>query len=186
MIGVLLVDDHAVFRSSVRLRLEQQDGIAPVGEAGTVEKAVARARVLKPDVVVIDLRPPAQERLPDDPRDLERVPGDSNPRLVVPDRPTPVRQAISAGAHGYVPKRATDTEVVDAIRRDAHRDGERREAHAAVVDDRQQQVILDLPLPQATTRPHCPHNTQERTTIDKRSNTGAVERLGRSISVVRV
>ena len=51
MIGVLLVDDHAVFRSSLRLRLEQEAGIAPVGEAGTAEQAIARARVLKPDVV---------------------------------------------------------------------------------------------------------------------------------------
>ena len=55
MIRVLLVDDHAVFRSSLRLRLEQEDGIEPVGEAGTAEQAIGRARVLKPDVVLIDL-----------------------------------------------------------------------------------------------------------------------------------
>ena len=51
MIRVLLVDDHAVFRSSLRLRLEQEEGITPVGEAGSAEQAIARARVLKPDVV---------------------------------------------------------------------------------------------------------------------------------------
>jgi DNA-binding NarL/FixJ family response regulator len=55
MISVLLVDDHTIFRSSLRVRLEQEDGIAPVGEAGTAEQAIVRARVLKPDVVLIDL-----------------------------------------------------------------------------------------------------------------------------------
>ena len=55
MIRVFLVDDHALFRSSLRLRLEQEDGITPVGEAGSAEQAIARARVLKPDVILIDL-----------------------------------------------------------------------------------------------------------------------------------
>ena len=43
MIRVLLVDDHAVFRSSLRLRLEQEDGIEPVGEAGTAEQAIVQS-----------------------------------------------------------------------------------------------------------------------------------------------
>ncbi len=114
MIRVLLVDDHAVFRSSLRLRLEQEDGIVPVGEAETAEQAVTRARVLQPDVVLIDLLLPRksgyQAILSASPE--SRI-------LVVSSQtgPTPVRQAISAGAHGYVPKRASDNEVVEAVRR---------------------------------------------------------------------
>jgi DNA-binding NarL/FixJ family response regulator len=117
MIGVLLVDDHAIFRSSLRVRLEQEEGIAPVGEAGTAEQAIVRARVLKPDVVLIDLLLPRKsgfEAIPE----ILRVSPESR-ILVVSSQtgPPSVRQAISAGAHGYVPKRATDTEVIDAIRR---------------------------------------------------------------------
>jgi DNA-binding NarL/FixJ family response regulator len=117
MISVLLVDDHAIFRSSLRVRLEQEDGIAPVGEAGTAEQAIVRARVLKPDVVLIDLLLPRKsgfEAIPE----ILRVSPESR-ILVVSSQtgPPSVRQAISAGAHGYVPKRATDTEVIDAIRR---------------------------------------------------------------------
>ena len=112
MIRVLLVDDHAVFRSSLRLRLEHEDGIAPVGEAGTAEQAITRARVLKPDVVVIDLLLPRMSGYQAIPEILSASP---ESRIVVVSSqtgPSPVRQAISAGAHGYVPKRASDTELI--------------------------------------------------------------------------
>jgi DNA-binding NarL/FixJ family response regulator len=117
MIGVLLVDDHAMFRSSLRLRLEQEEGIAPVGEAESAEHAITRARLLKPDVVSIDLLLPRKTGYQAIPEILRASP--ASRILVVSSQtgPTPVRQAISAGAHGYVPKRATDTEVIEAIRR---------------------------------------------------------------------
>ena len=117
MIRVLLVDDHAVFRSSLRLRLEQEDGIVPVGEAETAEQAVTRARVLQPDVVLIDLLLPRKSGYQAIPEILSASP--ESRILVVSSQtgPTPVRQAISAGAHGYVPKRASDNEVVEAVRR---------------------------------------------------------------------
>jgi two-component system, NarL family, response regulator NreC len=117
MISVLLVDDHAVFRSALRVRLEQEDEIVPVGEAGTAEQAVTRARTLQPDVVLIDLLMPRTSGYQAIPELLRVSP---NSRILVVSSqtgPTPVRQALSAGAHGYVPKRASDTEVVDAIRR---------------------------------------------------------------------
>jgi two-component system, NarL family, response regulator NreC len=117
MIRVLLVDDHAVFRSSLSLRLEQEDDIACVGEAGTAEQAIARARVTKPDVVLVDLLLPRKsgyEAIP------EIVNASPESRIVVLSSqtgPSSVRRAISAGAHGYVPKRASDTELIEAIRR---------------------------------------------------------------------
>lgn len=117
MIGVLLVDDHAVFRSSLRLRLGQEAGIAPIGEAGSGEQAIARARILKPDVALLDLLLPRMSGYEAIPEILSASP---ETRIVVVSSqtgPTAVRQAISAGAHGYVPKRATDTEVIEAIRR---------------------------------------------------------------------
>ena len=117
MIRVFLVDDHALFRSSLRLRLEQEDGITPVGEAGSAEQAIARARVLEPDIILIDLLLPRMSGYQAIP-ELSSVTPES--RIIVVSSqtgPTPVRQAIQAGAHGYVPKRATDTEVIEAIRR---------------------------------------------------------------------
>jgi len=117
MIRVLLVDDHAVFRSALRLRLEQEDGITPVGEAGTAEQAIGRAHVLKPDVVLIDLLLPRKSGYQAIPEILSASP---ESRIIVVSSqtgPTPVRQSISAGGHGYVPKRASDTELIEAIRR---------------------------------------------------------------------
>jgi len=116
MIRVLLVDDHELFRSSLRLRLEQEDGIVPVGEAGTAEQAVIKTHKLRPDVVLLDLVLPRRfgaEVIPD----LLRV--SPAPKVLVVSshtQPTAVRQAITAGARGYVPKRASDTELIKAIR----------------------------------------------------------------------
>jgi DNA-binding NarL/FixJ family response regulator len=117
MISVLLVDDHAVIRSSLRLRLEQEEGIVAVGEAGTAEQAIVRARVLRPGVVLIDLLLPRMSGYEAIPELLSVSP--ESRVLVVSSQtgPTAVRQAMSAGAHGYVPKRASDTEVLEAIRR---------------------------------------------------------------------
>jgi DNA-binding NarL/FixJ family response regulator len=117
MIRVLLVDDHALFRSSLRLRLEQEDGITPVGEAASAEQAIAKAPVLAPDVILIDLLMPSMSGYQAIPQISRTTP---HSRIIVVSSqtgPASVRHAIAAGAHGYVPKRATDTEVVDAIRR---------------------------------------------------------------------
>jgi DNA-binding NarL/FixJ family response regulator len=117
MIRVLLVDDHELFRSALRLRLEQEEGIVPVGEAGTVEQAVIRARALQPDVVLLDLLLPDRsgpEAIPD----LLKVSPTTHVLVVSSQtQPTSVRQAIMAGARGYVPKRASYTELIEAIRR---------------------------------------------------------------------
>ena len=123
MIRVLLVDDHAVIRSALRLRLEQEDGIEPVGEAGTAEQAIARAGVLKPDVVLIDLllpRTSGYDAIPE----LNRAAPQAR-ILVVSSQaaPSSVRRALSAGAAGYIPKRVSDRELVAAIQHVADGDG---------------------------------------------------------------
>ena len=117
MIRVLLVDDHELFRSALRLRLEQEDGIMPVGEAGTAEQAVMKARALHPDVVLLDLVLPDRSGYDAIANLLKVCP--TTRVLVVSSQtqPTSVRQAITAGARGYVPKRASDTELIEAIRR---------------------------------------------------------------------
>jgi DNA-binding NarL/FixJ family response regulator len=117
MIRVLLVDDHELFRSSLRTRLEQEDGILPVGEAATAKQAVSKARALQPDVVLLDLVLPQQSGYDAIPDLLKACPSTNIVIVSSQTQPTSVRQAISAGARGYVPKRASDTELIEAVRR---------------------------------------------------------------------
>ena len=117
MISVLIVDDHALFRSGIRSRLEREHDIATVGEAGTAEQAVVQARSLQPDLVVLDLLLPRKsgtEAIPE----LAKVSPRSKVIIVSSQTsPSSVRAALTAGAAGYVPKRAADGELVSAIRR---------------------------------------------------------------------
>ena len=62
-IRVLIVDDHAVVRSGIRLLLAQEADLEPVGEAGTGREAVFQARDLKPDVILMDVVMPDQTGL---------------------------------------------------------------------------------------------------------------------------
>jgi DNA-binding NarL/FixJ family response regulator len=123
MTRLLLVDDHDLLRTSLRARLDSEHGLEVVGEAATAQQAVQRTRVLRPDLVLLDLLLPrisGYEAIPE----ILRV-SPASRILVVSSQTSPsaVRQAISAGAHGYVPKRATDIELVAAVRRIAR--GER-------------------------------------------------------------
>jgi DNA-binding NarL/FixJ family response regulator len=117
MISVLIVDDHALFRSGIRSRLEREHDIAPLGEAGTAEQAVVQARSLQPDLIVLDLLLPRKsgtEAIPE----LAKVSPNSKVIIVSSQTsPSSVRAALTAGAAGYVPKRAADGDLVSAIRR---------------------------------------------------------------------
>jgi DNA-binding NarL/FixJ family response regulator len=117
MIRVLLVDDHALFRSSLRVLLERENDITTIGEAETAERAVAKTRALQPDVVLLDLVLPRKDGYTAIPELVKASP--STKVLVVSSqtRPTSVRQALAAGARGFVPKRSSDTELIEAIRR---------------------------------------------------------------------
>jgi DNA-binding NarL/FixJ family response regulator len=117
MIRVLLVDDHALFRSSLRARLDREDGITTTGEAGTAEQAVAKARALQPDVVLLDLVLPRKDGYAAIPELLNASPSAKVLIVSSQTRPTSVRQAVLAGARGFVPKRSSDTELIEAIRR---------------------------------------------------------------------
>jgi two-component system response regulator NreC len=115
-IRVLVVDDHAVVRSGIRLLLAQEPDIEPVGEASTGREAIFEARSLKPDVVLMDVVMPDQTGLEALPRLLHEHPGIKVLLLSMQDDPRYVREAFAAGASGYVLKEAADTEVVDAVR----------------------------------------------------------------------
>ena len=113
---VLIVDDHAVVRSGLKLVLEAEDGIEPVGEAGTARDAVFEARSTKPDVILLDVVMPDQSGLEIIPTLLQEHPEVRILVLSMQDDPQYVREAFAAGARGYVLKEAADNEVVAAVR----------------------------------------------------------------------
>ena len=115
-VRVLIVDDHAVVRSGIRLLLEKEPDIEPVGEAGTGREAVFQARALKPDVILMDVVMPDQTGLEVLPTLLHEQPGVKVMLLSMQDDPRYVREAFEAGASGYVLKEAADADVVAAIR----------------------------------------------------------------------
>jgi two-component system response regulator NreC len=115
-VRILLVDDHAVLRSGLRLLLEREDGLEPVGEAATAEEALRALPRLTPDVVVMDLEMPGMGGLEGVERVRERAPEARVLVLSMHDQARDVRRAFDAGAHGYLPKAAADEDLVRAIR----------------------------------------------------------------------
>ena len=116
-ISVLLVDDHALVRRGFRRMLEDEEDIVVKGEASDGEEAVRLARQLQPKVIVMDCALPGISGLVATRQILE-----ANPKAVVlmlsmHSEDTWVRQALEAGARGYMLKNAVDMELVTAIRR---------------------------------------------------------------------
>lgn len=115
-IRVLIVDDHAVVRTGIRLLLELEDDLEPVGEAGSARDAVFQARSTKPDVILLDVVMPDSSGLEVIPTLLHEQPDTRILILSMQDDPRYVREAFAAGASGYVLKEAADVEVVAAVR----------------------------------------------------------------------
>jgi two-component system response regulator NreC len=113
VIRVLLVDDHQIVRSGVRRVLEATGRFDIVGEAAGVSEAVERARLLRPDVVVLDLTLRDGTGL-DAIADVREV-GARVVILSMQDEPAYARKAFELGAQGYVVKDAADEELADAI-----------------------------------------------------------------------
>jgi len=115
-VRILLVDDHAVLRAGLRLLLEREEGLEPVGEAGTAEDAIRSLPRLQPDVVVIDIEMPGMGGIEGATRILERSPASRILVLSMHDQARDVRRAFDAGAHGYLLKSAADEDLVRAVR----------------------------------------------------------------------
>jgi two-component system response regulator NreC len=115
-IRVLIVDDHAVVRSGLRLLLDIEADIEPVGEAGNAQEAVFQARALKPDIILLDVVMPERTGLDVLPQLMHENPDAKVLILSMQDDPRYVREAFGAGASGYILKEAADTEVVAAVR----------------------------------------------------------------------
>ena len=113
---VLIVDDHAVVRAGLKLLVDAEDDLEPVGEAGSAKDAIFEARSLKPDVVLLDVVMPDQSGIEIIPQLLHENGEAKILVLSMQDEPRYVREAFEAGASGYVLKEAADAELVAAIR----------------------------------------------------------------------
>ena len=114
-IRVLIVDDHAIVRSGLRMLIEREEGMEPVDEAASAREAMFRVIEHRPDVVLIDVTMPGGSGIDAIPKLLEASPETKVLVLSMHDDPSYVRDAFSAGASGYVLKEAADSEVVAAI-----------------------------------------------------------------------
>ena len=115
-IRVVVVDDHAVVRSGIKLLLDSHEDIEVVAEAGNAKDAIFRVREQTPDVILLDLVMPGEGGIEVLPKLLKEAPDAKVLVLSMEDDPSYVREAFAAGASGYVLKEAADEEVVAAIR----------------------------------------------------------------------
>ena len=116
MIRVIVVDDHTLVRSGLRLMLEAEEDITVEDEGGTADEAVRLARLHKPDVVLLDVVMPGRSGLDAVAEIKEAAPKAEVLVLSMQDDPSYVREAFAAGSSGYVLKDAADTELVTAVR----------------------------------------------------------------------
>lgn len=113
---LLLVDDHAVVRSGLRMLLENERDVEIVGEADTAMHAIEAASALQPNVILMDIGLPDLSGI-DATREIKkRVPEAAIVALTIHEDEEYFFKMLEAGATGYVPKRAAPEELLTAIR----------------------------------------------------------------------
>lgn len=119
-IHLLLVDDHEVVRSGLRMLLENEADLMIVGEASTGGDALAMVETLKPDVVIMDITLPDISGIDATRRIKGSHPDVAIVALTIHEDQQYFFEMLQAGASGYVPKRAAPDDLITAIRA-AHR-----------------------------------------------------------------
>jgi two-component system, NarL family, response regulator NreC len=118
-IGIVLADDHAVVRSGLRLLLDSEPDFEVLAEASDVDSARRYVRGHHPQVLVLDLNMPGGSSLQAIPTIRAESPDTQIVVLTMQQEPAFARQALGAGALGYVLKEAADEELVEAVHRAA-------------------------------------------------------------------
>jgi two-component system, NarL family, nitrate/nitrite response regulator NarL len=118
-IRVLLVDDHALFRSGIKALMSRQPGFEVVGEAGDGLEGVKRATALQPDVVLMDLHMPGMSGREAVKLLAEEVPRARVVMLTVSEDAEDLVETLLAGAHGYLLTNIDIEFLVQGIRRAA-------------------------------------------------------------------
>ena len=115
-ITIVIADDHQVVRAGLRLLLEAEDGFEVVAEAGDVATTERRITAYHPRVLILELNMPGESSLPAIPRIRQSAPNTQVVVLTMQNDPAFAREALRAGAIGYVLKEAADAELVQAVR----------------------------------------------------------------------
>src|SRR2546430_2439326 len=116
MTRVMLVDDHELVRQGIAAMLAKNDDLTLVGEARTGREALEIARKELPDVVLMDVRMPDMDGLEATKRIKEERPRTAVIMVTMHDNPAYLKEAVRAGAAGYLLKDVSKDELVDAIR----------------------------------------------------------------------
>jgi len=113
---LLLVDDHALFREGLTSLLAYQDDFAVVGEAEDAEGALAQARALGPDIVLMDIELPGEDGVVATRRLKMEMPAVAVVMLTVHDDSRTLFEALKAGAQGYLVKNVRSRELLEQLR----------------------------------------------------------------------
>ncbi len=113
---VVLADDHPVVRDGLKAMLDAEEDLDVVAEAGDVETTRRKVRALRPAVLVLDINMPDGSGLEALPGLLEDSPDTAIVVLTMQSEPAYAREAMRAGALGYVLKHSAGRELVDAVR----------------------------------------------------------------------
>jgi two-component system response regulator NreC len=113
---VVIADDHAVVRQGLRLLLETETDLDVIGEAGDLEETARLAGELRPDILLLDLHMGRELSLAALPQLRATAPATAVVILTMQDDPAFARQALAAGAVGYVLKETSRAELARAIR----------------------------------------------------------------------
>lgn len=118
-IRIVLADDHAVVRSGLRMLLEAEAGFEVAAEAGDITAARRYVRGHHPAVLVLDLNMPGGSTVEAIPEIRAEAPNTHIVVLTMQEEPAFARQALAAGATGYVLKKDAGSQLVEAVRRAA-------------------------------------------------------------------
>jgi len=118
-IRILLIDDHSLFRSGVRLLLQRQPDFEIVAEAADGLEGVKRAKEFQPDVILLDLNMPGLSGLETLQLLVQDVPHSTVVILTVSEEADELSQALRDGARGYLVKNIDAEALTAAIRRAA-------------------------------------------------------------------
>lgn len=113
---IVIADDHGVLRAGLRALLNAEPDLEVIGEAGTGEKAVRLAVDLQPDVMLMDISMPGLDGIAATRQIASQAPQVRVLLLTVHEDEALLREALEAGASGYIVKRAVESELIDAIR----------------------------------------------------------------------
>lgn len=114
-IRILLVDDHTLMRDGIRALLEKDPQLEVIGECDNGRLGVELVRQLQPDIVLMDIAMPLLNGLEATAQILQSNPDSKVIILSMYDYDNYIRQALAAGAAGYILKDASASELIDAI-----------------------------------------------------------------------